>query len=383
MKVLHVTPSYYPAIQFGGPVRSVHALNNALIQSGITVDVATTNAGLLKRSDIPIKKTIYVDQVPVIYFPFWGYQHYNFSISLLLYVFKQVRHYDVIHITAVWNFPVLATAFACLWHRKPYILSPRGTIYPETIAHRSGRLKKLYYNLIAGISVKRANLLHFTTEDEASRVMEYLHLKNKYVTIYNGVTIPEIAPISNITDRPFILFIGRIDKKKGLDILIEAYSIFCQTYTEYDLVIAGPDNEGYLSTLQEQCKEKKITDRVQFTGELEGDSKWNMYKHASLFVLSSYSENFGMTVAEAMLLKCPILISNQVGLSDIVKQKDAGWVCKATAEDLVEKMQEAMNSKEMRIEKAERAYHFAKEHFNIQSVATQFIEAYSSLLPKS
>jgi glycosyltransferase involved in cell wall biosynthesis len=382
MKVLHVTPSYYPAIQFGGPVRSVHALNNELIKAGINVNVVTTNAGLTDRTDIPLKKITHVDEVPIIYFPFIGYQHYNFSISLMLYIFKNVKKYDLVHITAVWNFPVLVAALACIWNRKPYILSPRGTIYPETIAHRSGIIKKIYYFIIGGIAVKKANLLHFTTQDEAQKVTKFLKLKNKYVTIYNGLSNPIYSNKILLESKPYILFLGRIDKKKGLDILVHAYSKYCKTSAEYNLVIAGPDNEGYLSTIESLCNDYGIREKVIFLGEVEGDTKWNLYKNSSLFILSSYSENFGMTVAEAMLIKCPILISDQVGLSEIIKSEDAGWICKPEVDDLLEKMEKALESKELSIKKAERAHAYALEYFNITSVAKQFIHAYSSMLTK-
>lgn len=380
MKVLHVTPSYYPAIQFGGPVRSVHALNSELIRLGVEVDVVTTNAGLVGRSDIFLNKKTKVENVPVTYFPFWGYEHYNFSIPLLLYVFKQVKHYDVVHITAVWNFPVLATALSCIWHKKPYVLSPRGTLYPETINHRSGRFKKIYYKFIAGMPVKKANLLHFTSKDESERVMSSLNLKNKYITLYNGIPFPEITIQESITKGPYLLFIGRIDKKKGLDILIKAYSKFIVLFPEYTLIIAGPDNEGYLSKLKELCIENNVEKYVKFTGEVEGNQKWNLYYHAKLFILSSYSENFGMTVGESMLLKCPVIISDQVGLSEAIEQQDAGWVCKTNTDSLLSKMIEAMQSESIRKEKAERAYVYAKEQFDIKSIASKFVSAYSTLL---
>jgi len=382
MKVLHVTPSYYPAIQFGGPVRSVHALNQALIASGIELEVVTTNAGLRERNEIELQKIVIVEGVPVIYFPFWGYQHYNFSIPLLKYVFQKVKHVDVVHITAVWNFPVLATALACLWHKKPYILSPRGTIYPETIAHRSARIKKLYYTLIAGLPVRKANLLHFTTQDEAERVTKSLKLLNPYVTIFNGLSIPFPYNTARLTTSPYILFIGRIDKKKGLDVLIKSFALCLLQFPEYKLIIAGPDNEGYLKYIQNLCHELDIQENVLFVGELEGDVKWNAYKHADLFALTSYSENFGMTVAEAMMLKCPILISEKVGLAEHVEKHNLGWVCKIEVKDIQDKIQAALSSQEIRDKRAVSAYAYASKSFDISGIAQQFIQAYKSIIQK-
>jgi glycosyltransferase involved in cell wall biosynthesis len=382
MKVLHVTPSYYPAIQFGGPVRSVHALNQALVKSGIDLEVVTTNAGLTDSKELELQKIVSVEGVPVIYFPFWGYQHYNFSISLLKYVFQKVKNVDVVHITAVWNFPVLATALACLWHKKPYILSPRGTIYAETIAHRSARIKKLYYTIIAGIPVRKANLLHFTTQDEADKVTKSLKLTNPYVTIFNGLSIPLPQNTTRLTASPYILFIGRLDKKKGLDLLVKSFALCLHQFPEYKLIIAGPDNEGYLKTIQNLCLQLHIQENVLFVGELEGDIKWNAYLHADLFALTSYSENFGMTVAEAMMLKCPVLISEKVGLAEHVEKHNLGWVCKIEVEDIRNKIQAALSSQETRDKRAVSAYAYASKFFEISGIAQQFIQAYRSIIQK-
>jgi len=387
MRVLHVTPSYYPAVRFGGPVRSVHALNRALIQQGLRLDVMTTNAGIINQPEISLQKQILIQDVPVTFYPFKGYEHYNFSIPFLINIFKKVPDYDLIHITAVWNFPVIATTLACLWFKKPYILSPRGTIYAETIAHRSARLKKIYYNFIAGISVKKANMLHFTTRDEAEKVMQYHKLKNPYCVIYNGLDIQEINQSLELNKQnirlPFFLFLGRIDKKKGLDILIEAFSEFSSQTSGFQLKIAGPDNEGYQAEIETLCLKYKIQNSVIFTGALEGTEKWKMYREAFAFVLPSYSENFGMSVAEAMLCNCPVIISDQVGLADDVLKENAGWVVPARSVELAEAMKECTTQENIRIQKSDNALKFARAHFDIQNIAKQFIQVYQKLLYKA
>lgn len=387
MKVLHVTPSYYPAVQFGGPIRSVHLLNQGLIRRGVALEVITTNAGLTERTDIPLCSQTKVGNVPVTYFPFIGYEHYNFSISLLSAVFRQVKNFDVVHITAVWNFPVLATALACLWHKKPFVLSPRGTLYAETIAHRSANLKKIYYKLLAGMPVKRASVLHFTTVDEAIKVTQVHALKNEYCVIPNGLDFSEMD-LSSERIRPavlpqgdYLLFLGRVDRKKGMDILIEGFSKVAPQFPNIQLVIAGPDNEQYAEVVKAMIHKAGIEQKVIFTGSLEGKDKWAAYRFATLFLLPSYSENFGMTVAEAMACKCPVIISDQVGLADEILQAEAGTVIPVQAEALADAIRALLLNPAQAEFQAQNAFELVHAKYNIESVARQFEEVYSKLIP--
>lgn len=386
MKILHISPSYYPAVQFGGPIRSVHALNLALVGEGAQVTVMTTNAGLRNRTDIPSATPLITEGIPVTYYPYRGYEHYNFSLSFLRAVFREVPKYDVVHITAVWNFPVLAAGLACLWHGKPFVLSPRGTLYAETIAHRSAFIKRLYYRLVAGIPVRRASLLHFTTHDEASQVRSLFNLKNPFVVIPNGIDLKisdQAAPVEHPewNGMDYLLFLGRIDRKKGLDILLPAFATVVKKYPKLKLMIAGPDNEGYGETVRNLASTLGISHALVFPGMLEGAAKWNAYRRARGFVLTSYSENFGMTVAEAMACHCPVVISDKVALAEFIRDADAGYICTTTVESATEHILNLLDSPEQAREKAQKARHIAEESFEIRQVARQFLKAYQQLIP--
>lgn len=387
MRVLHISPSYFPAVQFGGPIQSVHLLNKALLAHGIEVEVLATNAGLKDRKDIPINKRIKMEGVPITFMPFIGYEHYNFSLSFLFKVFKEVKKFEIVHITAVWNFPVLAAAFACLWHKVPFMLSPRGTLYAETIAHRSSFIKKFYYSLIAGIPVKRASSLHFTTNDEAVKVRQYLNLKNPYCVIPNGLDLTEISEIiSSGTIQPsslpekYLLFIGRIDKKKGLDIFLPTFARIISDYPNLQLVIAGPDNENYLSFIKEKALELGISHRLVFTGPLAGIAKWNAYRNAQAFILTSYSENFGMTVAEAMACHCPVFISDKVALSEFIQNPAAGFICKTTIDSIEQELRFMLQHPEIATERARSAFKIVQQEFDIQAIAAKFITTYQTII---
>lgn len=387
MKVLHVTPSYYPALQFGGPIQSVRLLNKALKHNGVDVKVLTTNAGLTSNPNIKVKTEYIIDDIPVVYMPFTGYEHYNLSLSFLVRVFQEVAKVDLVHITAVWNFPVIAATLACLWHNKPYVLSPRGTIYPETVAHRSSSLKKLYYKLIAQWSVKKADMLHFTTSDEAESVTRFLNLKNPFCIIPNGLDlslIPEtsegLEPNLEIPTNPYLLFLGRIDKKKGLDIFLPAFKNILQDFPDLTLWIIGPDNEHYSEILKQQAEELSILNSLKFSDPIDGQQKWKVYKNAKAFVLTSYSENFGMTVAEAMACNCPILISNKVAIQEFIINPPGGWICDTTSNSIEENLRNLLSQPIERENRARQAQRIVRENFNLESLALKMITAYHTIL---
>lgn len=383
MKLLHVSPSYYPAFKFGGPIQSVHLLNVELAKQGVIVDVFSTNAGLLGDNSIKLKEWNERSGIRIKYFPFVGYEHYNFSISMLVALFKSVQKYEVVHITAVWNFPVLATCMACWWHKVPYIISPRGTIYPETINIKSALFKKTYYLLFAQKCLAKASSIHYTSKDEKDSVEKYLGLTNG-VVIANGIDLSEFGQTTsqNIAQnpKPYMLFLGRINKKKGLDILFEAFAKLTIIHPDLTLFIVGHDNDGYQMELEKLATDLNITPKIKFTGPLQGTEKVNMYRNATLFVLSSYSENFGMSVVEAMACGCPVVISDKVGIADHIAAKQAGIVVQTNAESICKGIRLLIEDPLLRTSIALNGLQTAQSDYGIQCVASAFVKLYKQFM---
>jgi glycosyltransferase involved in cell wall biosynthesis len=388
VKILHVTPSYYPAIQFGGPIQSVHLLNRNLIAQGVRVDVFTTNAGLENNESYQSSRWQYVDGVKVKYFPYVGYVHYNFSLSLFRELLKSVAQYDLVHITAVWNFPVLAASLACRFKGVPYVISPRGTIYPETIALKSTLFKKVYYRLFARSCLNHARAIHYTAADEHQKVSQYLKLKPEAWVIPNGIEIREFKKIAPsalagyrplAAHKPYLLFMGRISRKKGLDILVKAFRILAAQFPQLQLVIAGPDEEGYLAEVIQMVEKEALMDRVVFTGMLKGEEKLLAYQQAKVFVLSSYSENFGMSVVEAMACGTSVVISDQVGIHGDIERHRAGVITQTNAESVAAGIRSLLENPRLCDEMALAGQKFVESHYEISAVTRTFINSYQKL----
>ena len=324
MKMLGVGPFYYPAIKYAGPIFSQHTLNKQLVKKGVEIDILTTNGGLDNSQEYPLGTWENLDGMRVKRFNYFGYEHFTFSPGILVAAMKEAKKYDLIQIGCVWNFPIIAGSLSGLWNKVPYVITPRGNLYEEVINLKSKKKKQICFRLYTQFCLKNAAAIHYTTKDEQEKVSRYLNIRTKPMLIPNGLDLEEfrnlpekgsfINKYPQLKGKRYILFFGRISKKKGLDILVNAFHKLTQSYKDIYLVIVGPDNEGYASTIKKMLEEQGIANQTIFTGMLSGDERFASLVDCELFVLSSYSENFGMSVVEAMACGVPVVISNNVGI---------------------------------------------------------------------
>ena len=165
----------------------------------------------------------------------------------------------------------------------------------------------------------------------------------------NGIDLSEIDYKEDgllNSDKKYILSLGRISKKKGFNLLIPAFSKLIREY-DLNLVIAGPDNEGYKKEVEHIVKKENLEERIIFTGLID-DEKWSLYKKALMFVLPSYSENFGMTVVEAMACETPVVVSDKVGIYKEVENAKAGIIVKTEVDSLYEGMKQIIENEKLR-----------------------------------
>ncbi|HWP91117.1 MAG TPA: glycosyltransferase [Thermodesulfobacteriota bacterium] len=392
MRVLHITPSYFPAFKYGGPIEAVHLLNKALAKKGIDVDVFTTDTGLENGKSIPRDEWQELDGIRVRYFRCYGYERYTFSPKIFLELLKDTRFYDLVHITSVWNFPVLAGGIASLLHKKPYILSPHGSIYPEAIGIKSKNKKMFYYNLIAKYYIKRASAIHFTTQDEKENAIGFLDIRNKAFVVPIGFDLsgfeelPRRGSFKNryaaLKNRKYILFLGRINIKKGLDILVESFGEIAKAYKDLYLVIVGANegNEGFKEEVKRRLKDVGLLERTIFTGMLRERDKLEAFVDAEVFVLPSYSENFGMAVVEAMACGIPVVISNKVGIHREVERNRGGIIVETNPDSLSRGIRALLDNEELKREVRTNGRKMVEEYYDIDKVADMVIKVYREII---
>ncbi len=331
MKILHVVPSYLPAVRYGGPIFSVHALCRALVRRGHDVHVFTTNVDGPGVSPVPLDVPVGLDGVTIRYFPVPALRRIFWSPRMGIRLRQDAATFDVVHTHSVFLWPTWFAARAAMRNRVPYVLSPRGMLIAELVRRRSRLAKGAWIRLIESRNVENAASIHVTSELEAEELVRFGFRMPPVRVIPNGVDVlsgddnaaPAPARIAEMAaGTPYLLFVGRINWKKGLDRLIQALPLVAGIR----LVIVGNDEEGYRPTLDALAARLGVTERIVFAGPVYGVDKQLLLREAAALVLPSHSENFGNVVLEAMAAGRPVVTTPEVGAASIVSDCKAGVV---------------------------------------------------------
>jgi len=385
-KILHATSSYYPAFSFGGSVSADFETDMELSCQNIKIDISTTNAGL-KDNEVLLNRWIKHKDLNIVYFPFIGYIHYNFSLKYLWFLILHIKDYDLVHFSGIWNFPVVFGPIVARFFKKPYIITPHGTLYKETFEGKSAIIKKIHYYCFVKRNIQKANIIHFTTKDEKDKVEDFLQINfNSKIVPYGmeftnkEIVLEDYRDKYNIPkDKKLILFLGRINWKKGLDILFQGFQKILESRDDCILLCVGPDVEHYSNELKKLVQEQTLQNII-FTSMVEGDDKIAMYKLADIFILPSYSENFGMTVIEAASFKLPIVISNKVGLHNEIKENDAGLIIDTNINDIENSLNMLLTDQALCERIKNNAYKMAIDKFSRKNSAKMFKQMYKEIV---
>lgn len=337
LQILHVVPTYLPATRYGGPIYSVHGLCKALVGRGHGVQVFTTNVDGPGVSAVPLGRPVDRDGVEVTYFPAALGRRLYRSPAMASALAASLADFDIVHLHSVFLWPTNAAAQIARERGVPYILSPRGMLVDELIRRKTRILKTAWIALFERANLAGAAAVHATAQIEADEIRKLGLFTRRIAVIPNGIDMPaeDAAEKEGIARRPAgikrrLLSLGRLNWKKGLERLIDALPLVADA----ELVLAGPDEDGYRERLERLAAERGVAGRVSFTGAVEADRKWDLIRSADLFVMPSYSENFGLAALEAMACGVPVVVTPEVGLAAAIAQAGAGLVTPAAPETL-------------------------------------------------
>jgi len=319
-----------PAVRYGGPIFATHGLCKALAARGHEVQVFTTNIDGPGTSLVPTGRPVYLDGVQVRYFSCHLLRRLYWAPELSRALESEIRKFDVIHLHSVFLWPTWAAARRARKAGVPYVLSPRGMLVKDLIVRRSRLVKSAWIQIIERSNLEQAAAVHLTSQLEATELERFGWRLRRLVVIPNGVDEPSLSnglispEVESIAgEQPLILFFGRISWKKGLDRLLRAFA--CTKVGK--LAIVGSDDEGLSPQLSQLATALGIGDRVRILPRtVIGFEKERLFSAAGIFVLTSYSENFGNTVLEAMRRCVPVVVTPEVGAADIVRESGAGLV---------------------------------------------------------
>lgn len=384
MKVSVVIPSFYPAVIYGGPIFTSLHTGQELAKIGLKVKVSTTNANMTKRLDIV--PNIWHKEEENLFVKYYNETIINkFSFQLFFGLWKDIKEADVIHIQGLFSYPIPIALFYAKILKKKVLLTPHGTLGSWCLSSGS-RLKPLWLKWL--IQPFNSEILWHATAEMEKREILSIFPNVQVEVIANGIQKNEFEKYNCLTSQQFvkkytnlefeahkiIVSMGRLQKKKGFDILISAFVEVLKDYPDSVLCIAGQD-EGEKENLLAQIRRLKLSSNVFLVGQISGQVKVDFLANADVFVLPSHNENFGIVYAESLAAGTPIVASKNTPWAEVEDADCGKWVDNnvvATSKAMV-KMLDA-DREQMRINSKKLATKYFWEN-----IAQQFVKTFNEM----
>jgi glycosyltransferase involved in cell wall biosynthesis len=365
MRILNVTETYAPFLEFGGPPVKVRALSEGLARRGHQVTVLTADWGVEKRLQTQEEKVTAErspfgwrreeNGVQAIYVPTWmRYRTVSWNPAVKRYCRARLQNFDVVHIFGMYDLLGPAVAEASRKRGLPYVLEPIGMFLPIV---RNLWLKRMYHAVWGRRLLQGASAVIATSGQEIEELVSGGLPRARVVLRRNGVEVPRTWPERGAfrksqgisREEKLVLFLGRLSAKKSPDLLLKAFAELSghATGIPMTLVFAGPDDGGAESELEQLATQLGIRKKVQFAGAIFGETKWAAYRDADVFVLPSQNENFGNTAAEAVAAGTPVIVTEQCGIAPLLAD-EAGLVIRHDRAALAGALERVLSEAELR-----------------------------------
>ena len=377
MNILFLTPCV--SIRAGGLFSSVRNLALQLAKSNNVSVYALQDS--LKKYDFeqwyPIE--------PILFKTCPNLFKYGFSLPMLKAIYRSSA--DIIHVHGIRMWPSTAGRIASGRLAVPYVISPRGQLDPWIMSQNRVK-KRIMHNLFENRNLRSASCIHATSEME-KRYIELLKLNNYVITVPNGVNSEECNGIGSqlarskwgiIKERKVVLYLSNIHPKKGLEDLCAVWSGLSTKYREWLLIVAGDGSPSYVNNIQRLYESNLPRNSFIFLGDVRGSLKWSLYSCCDVFVLPTYSENFGNVIAEAMSVGKPVITTKGAPWS-CLPEINAGWCTDVGVDGLSSALDAAIVlDDEVRRKMGERGRQYVKERLSWQQVADEMLACYEQLL---
>lgn len=367
-----IIPSYKPAYHYGGPVRSVAALCETLVMAGHEVSVYTTNANGDVDLEIDTKRYYSIDGVTVRYFKRLTKGHSNIAPGLLWELFRKARRFDVIHIHSWWNpIAILSVSICLVWNLIP-VLSPRGSITAYSFGNRNTTIKNWFHRIVGKFLLKHT-ILHVTSSEEKREIDVLVAPLREVYVLPNILELPKKVYGEPAENGVFtLIFLSRIDPKKNLELLFKVLSGIDSLPIK--LLIIGRGDRSYELKLKALDVGKH---EVVWLGDMNGEERFKLLAESDLFVLPSFSENFGNVVLEALSQGTPVLISEDVGAKDFVLKHNLGWVVERSEQAMIAALERIWSNPGGLAEIRKIAPGLVAQEFDPSQKVKEYIDMYS------
>ena len=363
MKVLHYVRSLSPV--HGGPSRSVPNLAAELARSGVAVALCSSSSDVVSAEALRAAAA----GVRLLHTPRTRGTSFR----------DEVSGTDVVHLHGLWTPSVHRVSAIAAGLGKPIVHSCRGMLEPWALRHKRAR-KRLAWNLYQRRDLRRASRIHATSAMEASHLAA-LGFDRQVVVIPNGTEIPT-PPTAERPDLRQILFLSRLQKKKGLDLLGAAAHELREDLQRggWSIVVAGPEEDDSLASLRHYLEEHRLTHLFSIRPPVDGSEKWDLLSNASLFVLPTHSENFGLVIAESLAAATPVITTTATPWQEI-GAAGCGWWVDPDVTALTAALREATAlSHRQRLDMGRRGRELVTSRYSWPAVAKRFGTLYETLV---
>ena len=282
---------------------------------------------------------------------------------------------------------MLSVYRACQKHDIPYIITPRGMLEPWALSYKAWK-KRIYYQLLEKPALNRASAIHLLASSELNGVKS-LNLKPSLFVIPNGIRESDFSQavtadifyqnFPETQGKTLILFLGRIDPKKGLDLLAPAFAKVCDRFSNTHLVVAGPDNIGFLPTVRNDFHEAGCLESVTFTGMLDRTLKYSALAATTLYIAPSYSEGFSISVLEGMASGLPCILSTGCNFPE-AGVEGAARIVNLDAEEIARALMECLKNPKQAKEMGDRARNLILERYTWNQISANLINVYGAII---
>jgi glycosyltransferase involved in cell wall biosynthesis/SAM-dependent methyltransferase len=331
LRILHVIGWLAP--RYGGPAVVLPDLCVALATRGHDIEIVTTNVDGDDRLPVPLGQPVAWAESIATFHALSAPTRYLTSWSMLADLRRRVAGFDIVHIHALYRFHGVAAAAVARRRGVPYVIQAHGSLDPWHRARRR-RAKDVYHTLVEDSIIRGASAVVCTSDREARAIRELGYSVPLWL-IPNGIDAAALRVLASADAFPssrvaagdrVVTFLGRISAKKGVPFLVEAFARTATQFPTARLIIAGPDDEGIGRGLAAVIADGGFSNRVSFVGPVTGEAKRALLQRSDVFVLPSADESFGVAVAEAMAVGCPVVVSPEVAIEDVVRGSGAGLV---------------------------------------------------------
>jgi glycosyltransferase involved in cell wall biosynthesis len=388
MRILYVLPSL--SLKLGGPTQAAINFIANLRAQGIDCEVATTNDDGAELLEVALAQKILYQGIPV-----WFFQRdvrmkeFILSISLTKWLWKNIQNYDLIHTHYLFSSAPTTAALIARWYKIPYIMRTIGQLTPWALT-QSYLKKQVYSVLIERSNLDRAAAIHCTTYEEAKDVESYGIFAPKIV-LPLGVSFSPVIPQSsqklhklyNIPDNtPIILFLSRFHHKKRPDLLIEAVTQLYEEGHSVHLLLAGSGSNDYTQYLKDLVVSLHMSSQITFVGFVTGIDKQLLLQGSNIFALLSYSENFGIVVAESLAAGLPVVITPGIQIAPDIQSAEAGLVVVGELKEVKKALRQLLLSSELCDQLGKNGQALAQALYSWPIIAKKLIQFYADVIEK-